>query len=458
MSTAAHTRAEARLSPTIAKAVASFRSETIPDSVLYAAKRQVLDTLACAWAGSDADGVAGIRHMLVERAGKAEASTWVFGDRLPASSAARINGLTSAALDYDSLHDEAVVHAAIVIIPAAFAVAERLGKSGREALAAIVLGNELAIRLCGAVRSRPGWWYTSTLGVFAAAATAAYLMRLDERETTNALGIALCYAAGTGQALIEKSLTKRLQSAIAAEAGIEAAMMAQAGISGPAQAFDGVAGFSSLYTTLDEAKILEGLFEQFLILETTYKKYPSCFFNHAAIESATALIAQNALSADNVTSVDVVVSPAANKFVGGDFEPGADPQVAGQFSLQYSIASLLLRKRLGLAEIEPAAVCDARIRPIAERVRVIVDDARSGFVPVDVVFRTSAGQTLSNVARAAPGTPTKPLSDADLHAKATECFGRGARPLSSTKSDELVQRIMEIDQFERITDLHVFAS
>ena len=438
----------------VSNLASACRYDQLPASTVSAAKRQIIDTLACAWAGSNSAGIDSIRTLLTDRGGKAERYSWVFADQLPSPAAARLNGTMAAALDYDCLHDTAAAHPAIVVLPAALAMAERVGASGRDLICALVVGNEIILRLCGSMKTRPGWFYTSALGGFAAAAACANLLRLDEKMTTHAFGIALCYAAGTGQALIEKTLTKRLQSAIAAEAGVEAALMASSGITGPGQALEGPAGFFGLYSPADESAAQAYLGQKFLIEEVTYKKYSSCFFNHAAIEATLDIIKRNQLTVDDVANVKVYVSEAAAKFVGGDFRPGEAPQVAAQFSVKYSIAAALLHQRFGLREIDLDTILDPRVSGIARKIDVVADPTRGAFTPVDVEIRTIAGRVCASHIDTIPGTPERPLNEVELRAKVLDCFQRGARPLSAEEVSAFMDSAMRLDEATDVREIY----
>src|SRR6188474_297528 len=99
----------------------------------------------------------------------------------------------------------------------------------------------------------------SISGPFAAAATAAKLLKLDATATRHALGIALSQAAGTQQSNIEQALTKRLQGALSARSGVFSAQLAQRGITAPREAIEGKFGLFALYQEGNPLKILDGL-------------------------------------------------------------------------------------------------------------------------------------------------------------------------------------------------------
>jgi 2-methylcitrate dehydratase PrpD len=434
-----------------------LRYEDIPKPAVESAKRLLLDTLAVAWAGSNADGIASLQGYATKQGGAPQSRLWATSDRVPAPQAALVNGAMAAALDFDSVHDVATVHADIVVVPAVLAIAELENLDGKEFLAAYIAGDELLVRLGLAIKTHPGWFYTSVLGVFAAAAAAGRSLRLDEKGVSNAMGIALSRAAGTQQALVERATTKRLQSAFAARDGVEAALLAQCGVTAPAQMFDGQCGFESLYTALDHGRVFGGLGEEYLFSSLTLKKYASCFCNHAAIEATLDLVSRQRVKAQDAESVSVRISPFMARLVGADFAPGDNPQVSAQFSVQYSVASALLRGRFSVGDIHPDAVSDAEVGALAKRVRIEVDQSQSGkFVPATVTVGTKRGSWFEATATALPGTPGNPLTDDEHRAKIAGCFASGARAMPAKQAERLIEKIGNLENLASMRDLWDF--
>jgi 2-methylcitrate dehydratase PrpD len=118
------------LSGRIARHIADVPGADISPAAIQAAKLFMLDTLAVAWAGSDAPGCREAYGYLMEEGGRADSTAWAYGGKLGAASAAFINGMTAAALDFDSLGRDAPVHVNIAVLPAALAVAERQHVTG----------------------------------------------------------------------------------------------------------------------------------------------------------------------------------------------------------------------------------------------------------------------------------------------------------------------------------------
>jgi 2-methylcitrate dehydratase PrpD len=420
----------ASISARLAAHVAAARWDDLPADAVAASKRLGIDTLAVAWAGAAAPGVPAVRDLLIEDGGTGESSLWADGRRLPARAAAFINSAAAAALDYDGMRatERGSVHADSVVLPAALAVAEREHRSGREFLTALVVGNDLVTRL-GAASLLPhkGWYLTSVYGIFGATAAAAKLLGLNAPATAHAFGIALSQASATQLPNISRNLTKRFSSSFAAAAGVSSALLAGRGITAPREAFEGKFGFYRLYQEGDAEALFKELGSNYPHTTTAIKKYPSCACNHTAIDATLQLVREFGLTAADAERIEVTISPYVERLVGAPFEPGADPQVTAQFSIQYSVACPLLRGRFGVADIQPAAVTEPAIDALARRIAVKVEaswnNSRAATVRIDSRRRGTVEKHVAHI----PGTPESPLGEAELQAKIHDCFDFGAR-------------------------------
>ena len=440
------------ISQSIAEHVVACNYAALPASAIAAAKRLMLDTLAVAWAGSNAPGSGGVHDLLVADGGRGDSSVWAYGGRLPATSATFLNSMFGGALDYDGV---GTVHADVVALPAALAMAEREHASGRDFLAAFVIGSDLCARFGGSITGQhKGWFTTSIYGVFGAAATAAKLMRLDATATQHALGIALSQAAGTQQSNIEQALTKRIQGALAARAGVFSALLAGLGITAPREAIEGKFGLYALYQEGNPRKILDGLGERFEHENTAIKKYPCCACSHASLEAALALVREYDLKPADVTGIEVTHSPFMHRLVGAPFNPGDNPQVSAQFSVQYAVACALARRRMSVADLEDSAILDPAIRDIAQRVRIVIDDSnQSSRNPATVTMTTREHGTIARTTEKFPWSPQDPPSAAALQEKLDACFAAGIAPLAAGSKARLIDRVQDL---ESVPDMSQF--
>jgi 2-methylcitrate dehydratase PrpD len=437
----------------LADHLTALRFEDLPAHTVHAAKRLILDTLGAARAGAAEPGCAEVAAAVGAIEGGAGQSTlWSSGQRTSPAAAALINGTCAAALDFDSLHFAAIVHPEIVTLPAALALAEREGCSGRDLILAVVAGSDLMCRIALSTERNSAWFGTSTAGAFGAAAAAGIALRLDKTQMRNALGLALCQSSGTLQAIVEKTLANRMQSAFAARNGVYAAELARHGISGPAQSIEGEGGYYAAYEPGDAAVLLEGLGKRFEGANIGIKKYPSCACNHAAIEAVSRLVSANGIRAKDVKDVSVRITPFMNTLVGAPYDPGSNPQVAAQFSVQYSVASVLTHGGFKLADITPQRACDPEVGRLARSITVEVDNRSDGTLAPSTVRVTAGGRVLEETIRAVPGSAEAPLSDAEVLAKFRDCLGFGPAAMPDARAQSLAEALANLEQVERLDE------
>ncbi|WP_296555885.1 MmgE/PrpD family protein [Pigmentiphaga sp.] len=444
------------LSARLAAHVIDTPWDALPPAAVLAAKHMALDTLAVAWAGTSAPGIPPVRETIVDEGGKPHSTVWATHAKIPARSAAFLNSAAAAALDFDGMRasERGSVHSDSVVLPAALAVAEQHGATGRELVAALVLGNDIVTRL-GAASALPhrGWYQTAIYGILGAAAAAARLMKLDAEQAMHALGIAVNQACSTQLPNIERSLVKRYSSAFAAQGGVLSALLASRGVTAARQAIEGRSGFYDLYQPGEPDRLLDGLGVSYPHVETGIKRFPSCACNHTAIEAALQLAREHPVHASEITELDVTISPYVHRLVGAPFDPSTDPQVAAQFSVQYSVAAALLRRRFGVGDIEPEAVLDPATLALARRVAVHVDETWGNSRAATVTVRTHAGGRRERHVAHIPGSREAPLSEADRGDKALDCLRAGACPLDAAQAQRLVERVLGLDELANAGEL-----
>src|SRR6201998_3374337 len=135
---------------TLAAYVANLKFDDIPSEVRERAKVLTLDFLGSTIrARRDAESTPSLLKMLEALALDGKGKSTVFGDSktwTPAV-AALLNGALGHSLDFDDTHADSSLHPSAPVVPAAFAVGEMVGASGREVLTAIFAGYERLSRV-----------------------------------------------------------------------------------------------------------------------------------------------------------------------------------------------------------------------------------------------------------------------------------------------------------------------
>jgi 2-methylcitrate dehydratase PrpD len=362
---------------------------------------------------------------MAELGGEGESTVIGAETGMPAANAAFANAMLCHALDFDDTHAGAVSHITVVVGPAALAVGEAVGASGEELLAAFVAGSEIVARVglaaSGAFHAR-GFHPTGVCGVFGAAAAAARLLGLDEARITSALGLAGSMASGLFAYLDDGTATKPVHAGFAAHAGVLAAQLAAAGAEGPPSVFDARFGLYRAYVQTDAAPLaaqVADLGRRWETLRIAVKAYPACHLMHGVLGAAQTV---GAVDAARVAEIEVSVPPGpAVSLVLEPEEEKLAPRspYEAMFSLQYSLASLLVHGRVDLDTYDEAALRDERVLALARRIRYRVDElgAAGGAFPGGVRIRLDDGRELAAELRFQPGAPESPLTVEQIEAK-----------------------------------------
>jgi 2-methylcitrate dehydratase PrpD len=384
--------------------------------------------------------------------GHGPGSYGVFGDRAgyTASGAALLNGVLAHSLDFDDTHAAGSLHPGAPVIPAALAAGEMAGASGADVLAAIVAGYEVTCRIAlalpaGAHYDR-GFHPTATCGVFGAAAAAGRVFGLSGAEIASAMGIALSQSAGSLQFLANGAWTKRFQVGWAAMSGLTAATLAREGFKGAAEALEGRAGFLRAYAPdPTPERALQGLGEQFELMNTAVKPYPSCRYGHAGIDAMLALRAEHGLTAAEVERITYGTSRSGMILVGEPAAKRANPEnvVDGQFSGPFVLAAALATGAMGWDSYR--SLYDPTIRALLPKVVCRHDAEVEAEFPTNMAGRVTVharGQDFTHMVLVPKGEPANFLTEAELRAKFA---GLTAAVLGDKGAAALADAVLAID-------------
>jgi 2-methylcitrate dehydratase PrpD len=422
-------------------------------------KKDILDVLGVATAGSSALGVAEVEGLLEDWGGKEESTVIGFDCMLPAPCAALINGMMSHALDYDDGHDKSMVHAAASVVSSAFAVAERQGKiNGKDFITAVALGIDLMARMALGAKTNlrvSGWVYSCIFGYFGATAAAGKILGLDKEKMVNALGIAYSQTAGSFQSIADASLTKRAQLGFAARTGVFSALLAERGITGPVNCMEGEYGIYNNYIKgeYDPAAVTHDLGKRFEVENMGFKAYPSCGYTHNPIFSTLTLMRENGIKADDIDEINV----STGKNAGDLFKPEERkrcPQVIpdAQFSIPYTVGVAVIKGGVGIGDFTLEAIKDPRVLDIAQRVNPIIlsELTRREVDPSIVEIRTKDGKKYSMRMDNRKGTPENPMSEEEFASKFLDCLAHGRKSISKQKTEKIMNFINNLEDVDDV--------
>lgn len=415
--------ADRTLTEQLADAFCCLRPTDISEETLTTASALVLDWLASAVAGTASKPG---RNLIAEGESRGDGPCSVLGLSAgrDAEVAALVNGGLSHIVEMDDLDRQSVVHPGCVVIPAALAVAEEAGATGREFLAAVVIGYEVAIRVGSAVgRSHYAYWQnTGTCGGFGSAAAAGFLLGLSPEQHVWALGNAGSLAAGLWQFNQDGAMTKHLHAGRAAANGVLAARLAQRGFTGARAILEGKQGFfAAMSSDAEPDRVVAGINDtindaDWAIGRVSVKPHASCRHTHPSVDAALALRPRLDLEAIRTvtvrtygTALDITDAPnPVNRF-------------QAKFSLQYTVARALVSGRVGLRDFDSTMLQQPRVRDLMSRITLVLDPELDAKYPAAwaaaVEVEMADGTVQQAVVNAPKGDPENPLTEAELRAK-----------------------------------------
>ncbi len=302
-------------------------------------------------------------------------------------------------------------HIGVAVVPALAALAEiKPDLDGREALAALIIGYEVAGRAAIALHATVADYHTSgAWNCIGVAAMAARLMGLTETQWRHAAGTAE-YHGPRSQMMREIATPTMLHdgSGMGALVGLSSAVLA-------ARGFEGAPAI-----TLEAAEVAEHWADlgRFWQIEHQYiKPYPICRWAHAAVDATRMLCLRHQLGPDDIAAIRVnSFHNAAALFPG---MPATTSEA--QYSLAFPVATMVAHGRIGVEHIVGAGLSDPEVARVLARIEVREAERHTVRYPMgrwaDVAITTRDGRRFESGDVHASGGPEAPFTPADICAK-----------------------------------------
>ena len=440
----------AGISLRLAEFVARTPDALVPASALQAAARVVLDATGVMRAASALSPEALPFIAQAVEGGSGPASVLGTTHRVRAPLAALANGAMAHALDYEDAFDAAPVHPNASLVPAVLALAQAHGPvNGRQLLAAIAVGCDVACRIALCLRQRledGGWYPPPILAAFGAVAGAARILRLSPRQLLDAWSMLLLQNSCAGEIKYDReTVIRAVREAFPAQAAVQVSQLALGGVRGFDAPLEGRAGFFRLFASgrYDIDTLFADLGHRWHIEQLSFKPWPSCRGTHAAVECALQL--RGAVDFRDIRQIRIE-GCEVHRMLAEPIDRKRVPQTAidAKFSLPFTVATGLVTGRVDLDSFTAPALAHLDVLALAGlasfdlREDFGVDRAVSGAVQVTLLD----GRVLRHEVLEPRGSPARPLAEADLVAKFVDCAGRAQNILAPGPAGALAERIL----------------
>jgi len=422
--------------------LARFTAETgwddIPRPVQRHAKLVVLDTLGVILAGSERPEVRDLRDRMTLTAGT---GATVYGRGWPTNDprgAALLNGIAGRSIELCEGLRLVSGQAAAQILPGVLAVGESIGASGREMMAAFVLGYDVAARLCTAFTPWPLAHQNGQACLLAAVAAGARLRRLDAAGVSRAMRIGVTLMLTPGYMNVVTGAT---------------ALNVAGGMSGFAAALApelAAAGFEAREDAIEEALsnlvgsgfkadgLLNELGTSWHITRNYFRLYACCNPIHPALDALAAVLADLRPSAVEIDRIDI----ATYRFASVMRNPEPPNYFASKYSLPHAAAAMIVTGGAGHGSLNDAALQNPVIAALRHRVHITEDPAMSAVVPrlrpARVSMTLTDGRQATRSVDSHRGDFNQPFAEAEIRAKFQELAGEVLTPVGAAAVEAAV--------------------
>ena len=441
----------------LATFAAQLRWDDVPEPVQRKAEDLWVDWFGSVLAGQNARPVHSIARFALSQ-GPASGPCEVVGQSTTTSPmmATLANAAAAHVAEQDDVHNGSVFHPAAVVFPPALAVAQSLGASGAQLMAACVAGYEVGIRV-GEFLGRSHYRIfhtTATAGTLAAAAAVGHLLGLTPAQMQHAFGSAGTQSAGLWEFLRTAADSKQLHTAHAAAAGLMAAYLAKDGFTGAQDIFTGPQGLAAgMSTDAHPAKLSDGLGTRWATAETSFKWHASCRHTHPAADALLQVMQHNHLQPADLAQVTCHVHQGAIDVLGPVVQPSTVHQ--SKFSMGTVLALAARFGHAGLTEFDSHFLAPDTVA-LREKVRMVLDSEVDTAYPQrwigKVTVQTTDGRTLHGRVDEPKGDPGNSLSRQEITDKALRLAAYGSQ-VPAAQAQQAVARLWQVALWPRVQRL-----
>ena len=430
--------------------------DDFPMEVITRAKEVLADNLSVIAAGTQEEEVKGLIQRLVLPGGPRKASLPGAGIRTESLKAGLINGTAGTFLELDEGNQFARGHPGIHVVPAALAIAEENGLTGKMLLTALVLGYEISARIGIGSKIRPSMHPHGTWGTVGAAVAVGKLMRYDEPTMKQIINVSSSLGLATSRrTMLEGGTVRNVYAGVSGYMGLLAHDLVQSGFTGEADGLRTVFG-AVVSDTFNPEALTEDLGKRFEIARNYFKRHACCRYNHGSLDALAEIIANRPdgrIRPDEVAKIEVETYSLAAQLC--DRNP--ENTLAAKFSIPFAIATFIVNGHAGVSCFKMQAVNNPLIRALAQKVNVSEDPKLTAMMPERrpsrLLITMTNGEKLNAEAYVNKGDFEDPYSAEELREK---YYGLADPIWGHETANKIHNRVMsleDVDDTNRLTSL-----
>ncbi len=444
--------------------ILNTRFENIPGAAIDHAKDRIIDTVGCLICGANDAGNPELLKIVRDWGGKPEGRILVHGDAMPVGTAAMVNAIICRSFDFEPVSPlvdgrSAPGHISGTTVTTALTVGDAYNVNGKELLAALLAGDDMAARMLvagegsGAGRGRD---HVGQVNSFGATAIAGRLMGLDSPQLRNAFGLIVDHLGGVQRMISETVTGFKLSQGTSARDAVFCVQLAREGWTGIEDALLSEGGYYALFTggVRDPDILVKNLGSDYYS-DGTFKPYPCCRMNHAGVDCALTVVNEHRIKAGDIEEVVLYAAPGALRdIIGQPFRIRNSAHASAGFSLQYCVANVLLRGSSRPEHYTDEAIRDPAITDLTGKMRM-AELTKGSTESARVTVRMKDGKEFDEFTEIARGDPRNPISREELLAKfwTNIDFSRTVTRENAGRFLKMVEHLENVDSVKTLVDL-----
>ena len=337
--------------------------ESLPSSVVEAAKRHLIDAIGCALGGYDEPAAVIARRIASGVSAHKPSTVFGAGRETLAELASFANGVMIRCLDLnDTYASSGGVGHPSDYIAAVLAAGEEVGASGKTVIEAVVAAYDAFGCLTDATNYGVYGWDHVTNGVVASAVGAGKAFGLSEANLAEAVSLAAVANFALHETRLgDVAMWKGCASANACRNGVFAARLAGEGVTGPPKVFEGFSGIIKVAAPKFDMSVIDSPLASHAITQCHLKRYPAGFFSQSAIDAARELCNRVGDPA-RIKSVRLGTFAFGKSVMAGDAEKWHPvTRESADHSLPFLVATALVYGDVGKQSFTDEALGDPQI-------------------------------------------------------------------------------------------------
>ena len=383
----------------------NLRYEDLPKEVVQCVKEQLINMIATIYSGAMMEPGQKIIRAVETWGDKPESTVISGGYKTSMRNAAMVNSYLSCILEFEDYLPES--HVGDVGVPAAFAVGESYGSSGKDVITALVIGNEVGGRTGELLADPVHVGHASPNHAIDVPLVAGKLMGLDVEQLMDAVGIACTHVQGNTM-ISWAADSKGMLTGIPAYIGVTSACLAKAGLSGSHEILEHSLGYCNMAANIPDISRLEiitkDLGKEWRTLKIVHKPYPVVAYYNAPIDAILKIVNNHDVDPEKVKEINIKC-PFLMMLTAGfyslrypDFYERLEKRRDWTYQAllidgYYPMAIALIDKEYTPRQLKKEKILDPKVREVIRKIRLKGDPAIGSSAEVTITMQDGTSYT-----------------------------------------------------------------